>query len=141
MRAIPSSMGGLYSQILYPLLPPSSSSCAASFTKAIDMFTAVGGCKIFAKIDLKQASTQLGMEEKSQQIRTLNTPLGLYKPKRHPHVGIGLVLAHVMPGGAERPIAFAPRALNKAERNYSQMEKEGLALIFGVKKFHIYVYG
>ena len=54
--------------------------------------------------------------------------------------GLGAVLSHVS-DGEERPIAFASRTLSKAERNYGQVEKEALALIFGFKKFHKYVYG
>ena len=55
--------------------------------------------------------------------------------------GLGAVISHVMPHGGEKPIAFASRSLSPSEKNYLQIDKEALALIFGVQKFHMYVYG
>ena len=54
--------------------------------------------------------------------------------------GIGAVLSHVFPDG-ERPVAFASRTLSSSEKNYSQIEKETLSLIFGITKFHQYLCG
>ncbi|CAB4041101.1 Hypothetical predicted protein [Paramuricea clavata] len=40
-----------------------------------------------------------------------------------------------------QPVAYASRALNRAERNYAQIEKEMLAIVFGATRFHQYIYG
>ena len=53
--------------------------------------------------------------------------------------GLGAVLLHVMNDGSDRPTTFACCTLKKAEQNYFQIEKEGLAIVYAVKKFHQYV--
>ena len=52
--------------------------------------------------------------------------------------GIGAVLSHVMPDGAEKPVGFFSRSLTATERKYSQIE-EALACVVGVTRFHSYL--
>ena len=53
----------------------------------------------------------------------------------------GAVIFHVYPDGSERPIAYSSRNLLTSEQKYAQLEKEALSLVFGVRRFHQYLYG
>ncbi|XP_062715028.1 uncharacterized protein K02A2.6-like [Aedes albopictus] len=54
--------------------------------------------------------------------------------------GIGAVLSHQV-GQIEKPVCFASSTLTPAQVNYGQIHKEALAVMFGVSKFHKYLYG
>ena len=85
--------------------------------------------------------------DQSKQMLTSSALLAHYDPTQ-PLVlscdasqsGVGAVLSQVC-NGDEKPVAYTSRTLTTAERNYSQLEKEGLALVYGVKKFHNYLFG
>ena len=105
------------------------------------------------KLLQKDATWQWGVEqqnalEKSKTLLTSSDLLVHFDPSLQiilacdaSNYGIGAVLAHHWPDGSECPVAFASRSLTKTERNYSQLEKEGLSCVFGVTKFHSYLFG
>ena len=55
-------------------------------------------------------------------------------------MGLGAVLLQKHADGW-RPVQFASRTLNAAERNYSQIEREALSVIFGCERFKQYLLG
>ncbi|CAB4014079.1 Hypothetical predicted protein [Paramuricea clavata] len=54
---------------------------------------------------------------------------------------VGAVLLQPGHDGSLQPVAFASRTLNTAEKNYAQIERESLAIVFGVTKFRQYLLG
>lgn len=54
--------------------------------------------------------------------------------------GLGALLSQVVDGEA-KPIMCASCTLTEAEKNYAQVQREALAVIFAVKKFHKHLYG
>ena len=87
---------------------------------------------------------------RSKELMRSSTLLVQYNPElpllidcdASPH-GLGAVLSHRFPDGVEKSICYTSRTLAQAETKYSQVEKEGLAVIhvFGLKRFHKYIYG
>jgi len=54
---------------------------------------------------------------------------------------IGAVLSHINADKSEGPVGYASRPLSATECKYSQLDREALAIMFGVSKFHQYLYG
>ena len=55
--------------------------------------------------------------------------------------GIGAVLQQPDSNGKLKPVHFVSRSLTKAEKNYAQIEREALSIVFGVQKFRQYLLG
>uniref|UniRef100_A0A182VPQ4 Reverse transcriptase domain-containing protein n=1 Tax=Anopheles minimus TaxID=112268 RepID=A0A182VPQ4_9DIPT len=85
--------------------------------------------------------------EKSKRLICENRMLVPYDPDK-PLVlqvdaspcGVGAILSHII-NNVEKPIMFASVSLSEAQKNYAQVHREALAVVFGVKKFHNYLYG
>ncbi|XP_055615106.1 uncharacterized protein K02A2.6-like [Toxorhynchites rutilus septentrionalis] len=56
-------------------------------------------------------------------------------------VGVGATISHKFPDGKVKVIQHASRALNAAEQRYSQPDREGLAIVFAVTKYHKFIFG
>ena len=56
--------------------------------------------------------------------------------------GLSAILAQEVPGTNDwKVIAYASRALTPTEQRYAQVEREALAIVYGVEHFHLYLYG
>jgi len=105
------------------------------------------------KLLRKEAQWTWGKEQEGafksvKALLTSDRVLAHYDPTRELNLacdaspyGMGVVLSQRDAEGCEQPVAYASRTLAPAERNYSQLEKEGLAIISGVKRFHSYLFG
>ncbi|PIO69344.1 hypothetical protein TELCIR_08832 [Teladorsagia circumcincta] len=63
------------------------------------------------------------------------------QPTTTSNCGVGAVLSQRFSDGSEKAVYHASRALTPAQKKYSQIEKEALAIVFAVQKFHRFVHG
>lgn len=55
--------------------------------------------------------------------------------------GVGAVLSIMVDKKTERPVFFHSCTLNDTQKRYSNLEREALAIVVAVKKFHKYLFG
>ena len=87
--------------------------------------------------------SQQGSFDKLKELTSQTPVLGYFNPDKEITVsvdasskGLGAILLQ-----EEKPVAFASRALTATQQKYAQIEKETLAVVYGLQKFHHYVYG
>ena len=56
-------------------------------------------------------------------------------------ITLGAVLAQPGEGNLDHPVYFDSRKLSQAEHNYTTTEREGLAMVYALHKFHHYLLG
>lgn len=89
-------------------------------------------------------------EQEWGRLKTLLTSepvLTFFDPSRRTKIstdaskdGLGAVLLQA-DRDSWRPVAYASRTMTPSECRYAQIEKECLGLVYGVERFHSYVYG
>lgn len=86
--------------------------------------------------------------EKAKKLLSEDTVLAHYDPNLPVRLycdasneGIGAVITHVFPDKSERPISFTSRIFKKHETGYSVIDREALAIYYGINKFSNYLFG
>ena len=86
--------------------------------------------------------------ETLKELLTTDTVMSYFDPTKHTelHVdaspfSLGAILTQTTPGHDSKVIAYASRSLTDIESKYSQIEREALAIVFGIEHFHLYLYG
>ena len=55
-------------------------------------------------------------------------------------IGLGAISSQKKKTGEFRPAVYASKALNPTERRYSKTERESLAVLWALQKFHYFIY-
>jgi len=85
-------------------------------------------CLVFDKIKSEIISDRILKHFDPNKVTILTCDASAY--------GVGAVLSQVDNENKEHPVAFTSKTLNAAEKNYSQVDKEALAIIFGINKYN-----
>ena len=71
---------------------------------------------------------------------TLTLTLDIIVAKYASAYSIGACILHKLPDCSRKAVTHASRALLPAEKQYSQIQKEAVGIIFAVTKFHSYLH-